>query len=103
MGGRLDNLQAAILNVKLKYYEKDMERRQVVAQNYTLLLNEFLPTPQVMENATAAKFFSGRSGLKKIPTACVPVFAWAGTVGCTPRMDLITPVTLKQKTAARSI
>lgn len=53
MGGRLDNLQAAILNVKLKYYEKDMERRQAVAQNYTLLLNEFLPTPQVMGNRTS--------------------------------------------------
>jgi UDP-2-acetamido-2-deoxy-ribo-hexuluronate aminotransferase len=53
MGGRLDNLQAAILNVKLKYYEKDMERRQAVAQNYTLLLNEVLQTPQVMSNRTS--------------------------------------------------
>ena len=53
MAGRLDNLQAAILSVKLKYYEKDMERRQAVAQNYTHLLNEFLPTPQVMGNRTS--------------------------------------------------
>ena len=34
MGGRLDTIQAAILNVKLKYYKKDLALRQEVAQKY---------------------------------------------------------------------
>jgi|SaaInl8_200m_RNA_FD_contig_123_8810_length_10001_multi_9_in_2_out_0_5 UDP-2-acetamido-2-deoxy-ribo-hexuluronate aminotransferase len=35
MGGRLDTLQAAVLNVKLKYYPKDLALRQQVANKYT--------------------------------------------------------------------
>ncbi len=35
MGGRLDTIQAAVLNVKLKYYEKDLKLRQDVASKYT--------------------------------------------------------------------
>ena len=35
MGGRLDTLQAAILNVKLKHYKKDLVLRQDVARKYT--------------------------------------------------------------------
>ena len=31
---RLDNLQAAILNYKLKYYEKEIQRRRVIASFY---------------------------------------------------------------------
>jgi len=50
MGGRLDNLQAAILNIKLKHYSKDMERRQQVANLYTELLNERCLTPMVKED-----------------------------------------------------
>lgn len=34
MGGRLDTIQAAVLNVKLKHYEKDLALRQEVAQKY---------------------------------------------------------------------
>jgi len=34
MGGRLDTIQAAVLNVKLKYYSKDLALRQEVAQKY---------------------------------------------------------------------
>ena len=30
MGGRLDTIQAAVLNIKLKYYEKDLKLRQDV-------------------------------------------------------------------------
>ena len=40
MGGRLDTIQAAVLNVKLKYYEKDLKLRQDVASKYTKALNE---------------------------------------------------------------
>ena len=35
MGGRLDTLQAAVLNVKLKYYKKDLALRQEIAFKYT--------------------------------------------------------------------
>ena len=35
MGGRLDTIQAAVLNVKLKYYKKDLASRQEIAQKYT--------------------------------------------------------------------
>jgi len=39
MGGRMDTLQCAIVNVKLKYYQEDLARRQEVASLYTQQLN----------------------------------------------------------------
>jgi len=55
MGGRLDTIQAAILNVKLKYYEKDLALRQEVASKYTKSLAEKdLVLPYVDEKATSA-------------------------------------------------
>ena len=38
MGGRLDTIQAAVLNVKLKYYPKDLRKRAEVASKYTKAL-----------------------------------------------------------------
>ena len=38
MGGRLDTIQAAILNVKLKYFDQDLSLRQLVASKYTKAL-----------------------------------------------------------------
>ncbi len=35
MGGRMDTIQCAIVNVKLKYYEKDLALRQEVAEKYS--------------------------------------------------------------------
>lgn len=35
MGGRMDTIQAAVLNVKLKYYSDDLRRRQEVTEKYT--------------------------------------------------------------------
>lgn len=56
IGGRLDTMQAAVLNVKLKYYEKDLNLRQKVARKYTKALenktNLILPT--VSSNTTSA-------------------------------------------------
>ncbi len=47
MGGRLDTIQAAVLNVKLKYYPQDLLLRQEVARKYTEALenksNQILP------------------------------------------------------------
>lgn len=55
MGGRLDTIQAAVLNVKLKYYEKDLALRQEVAQKYTKSLNtKNLILPFVDGKATSA-------------------------------------------------
>ena len=55
MGGRLDTIQAAVLNVKLKYYPKDLKLRQDVAAKYTQALNEKnIETPFVKNDRTSA-------------------------------------------------
>tara|TARA_B100000900_G_scaffold340044_1_gene302739 strand:- start:78 stop:1181 length:1104 start_codon:yes stop_codon:yes gene_type:complete len=50
MGGRLDTLQSAILNVKIKHYKKDISRRQKVANHYTELLKDKFITPIISED-----------------------------------------------------
>jgi len=56
MGGRLDTIQAAVLNVKLKYYPKDLFLRQEVASKYMKALENKsnLILPFLHENATSA-------------------------------------------------
>ncbi|WP_047790246.1 DegT/DnrJ/EryC1/StrS family aminotransferase [Tenacibaculum mesophilum] len=55
IGGRLDTLQAAVLNVKLKHYRKDLKLRQEVADNYTKTIDNFdVIKPFVEENCTSA-------------------------------------------------
>lgn len=57
MGGRLDTIQAAVLNVKLEYYKKDLALRQEVAQKYHSKLNihtSKLVLPFVEEGRTSA-------------------------------------------------
>jgi UDP-2-acetamido-2-deoxy-ribo-hexuluronate aminotransferase len=56
MGGRLDTIQAAVLNVKLKYYKKDLALRQEVASKYTKILKtkSNLILPHVDKKATSA-------------------------------------------------
>ncbi|WP_281980548.1 DegT/DnrJ/EryC1/StrS family aminotransferase [Tenacibaculum mesophilum] len=55
IGGRLDTLQAAVLNVKLKHYTKDLKLRQEVANNYTKIIDKFdVIKPFVEENCTSA-------------------------------------------------
>ncbi|WP_151951828.1 DegT/DnrJ/EryC1/StrS family aminotransferase [Aliarcobacter butzleri] len=55
MGGRLDTIQAAVLNVKIKYYEKDLKLRQDVAAKYTKALNEKnIETPFIKNDRTSA-------------------------------------------------
>jgi len=56
MGGRLDTIQAAILNVKLKHYPKDLSLRQEVASKYMRALENKsnLILPFLHENATSA-------------------------------------------------
>ncbi|QSZ41438.1 aminotransferase class I/II-fold pyridoxal phosphate-dependent enzyme [Sulfurimonas aquatica] len=55
MGGRLDTLQAAVLNVKLAHYKKDLALRQEVAQKYTEVFQEKgLILPFINDKATSA-------------------------------------------------
>lgn len=53
IGGRLDTLQAAILNIKLKYYEKDILKRQKVAEQYNNYLKGSVDTPKILDNNTS--------------------------------------------------
>lgn len=56
MGGRLDTLQAAVLNVKLKHYPKDLALRDEVASKYTKAMQNKtnLILPFVDEKSTSA-------------------------------------------------
>ena len=54
IAARLDTLQAAILNVKLDFYNEDILRRQSVANRYSeLLKNTVVNCPLVSENNTS--------------------------------------------------
>lgn len=56
MGGRLDTIQAAVLNIKLKYYKKDLALRQEVASKYTKALENKsnIILPYVDKKSTSA-------------------------------------------------
>ena len=41
LGARMDTIQAAIVNVKLKYYKQDFEKRNKVAKKYNEMLRDF--------------------------------------------------------------
>ena len=53
MGGRLDTIQAAVLNVKLKFYETDIANRQSVAELYSTHLRDFVNTPKILSENTS--------------------------------------------------
>ena len=55
MGGRMDTLQCAIVDVKLKHYKQDLVLRQEVAAKYTKALqNKALVLPFINEKTTSA-------------------------------------------------
>ncbi len=57
IGGRMDTIQCAVLDVKLKYYEKDLALRQEVARKYTARLSHshtVHAVPMVKEDRTSA-------------------------------------------------
>ena len=55
MGGRMDTIQAAVLNVKLKYYDEDLVLRQEIAGKYTKVLeSKELIFPFVDKDCTSA-------------------------------------------------
>ncbi len=53
IGGRLDTIQAAVLNVKMKYYKNDIINRQRVAERYNELLKGVIKTPVVLQDNTS--------------------------------------------------
>jgi UDP-2-acetamido-2-deoxy-ribo-hexuluronate aminotransferase len=53
MGGRLDTLQAAVLNVKIENYDDNILRRQKVAEKYSMLLKDKVIIPFVEEDYTS--------------------------------------------------
>ena len=53
MGGRLDALQAAVLNEKLKHYDYDIERRQQIAENYSEKLKGHTIIPIIKNDRTS--------------------------------------------------
>ena len=50
LGARMDTLQAAILNVKINYYDDDIKNRQEAANKYTELLKNHVQTPVINQN-----------------------------------------------------
>ncbi len=59
LGARLDTIQAAILNVKLKHYKEDLALRQEVAKKYSVSLSDEcekkeIITPTLIPHTTSA-------------------------------------------------
>ena len=54
IGGRMDTIQATVLNVKLKYYKKDLALRQKVASQYTQSLKHINITLPVVEKTISS-------------------------------------------------
>ena len=50
VNGRMDTLQAAIVNVKLKYFNDEIKKRNDVAKFYTESLSDFIDTPKILDN-----------------------------------------------------
>jgi UDP-2-acetamido-2-deoxy-ribo-hexuluronate aminotransferase len=54
INGRLDAIQAAILNVKLKYFPDEVQKRKIIGQNYIDLLSEKgIKTPIIKDGRTS--------------------------------------------------
>jgi dTDP-4-amino-4,6-dideoxygalactose transaminase len=53
INGRMDTIQAAILNEKLAIYPEEIAARQAIAQRYSERLSKILRTPTVPEGSTS--------------------------------------------------
>jgi len=54
VNGRLDTIQAAVLNVKLKYFEDEIIKRKAIGERYSTLLKDAdVITPMVMNDRTS--------------------------------------------------
>lgn len=108
INGRLDSIQAAILNVKMKYFADEVAKREAIGQRYTELLKDTVVTPVVMGDRTSpyAQYsirVKDRAGVMKklndagIPTAVhypKPLYIQEAFAGCNQKADEF-PVTEK--------
>ncbi|NLC28091.1 MAG: DegT/DnrJ/EryC1/StrS family aminotransferase [Campylobacteraceae bacterium] len=53
INGRLDTLQAAILNVKMRYFEDEVKKRHKIGAAYSKALKDICITPRIMEGRTS--------------------------------------------------
>ena len=77
LGARLDTLQAAVLNVKLKYYKKDLALRQEVATKYTKALKDSSFPTSNSSFPTPNSSFPTRLGISPPTVAQNTTSAWA--------------------------
>ena len=54
INGRLDTLQAAILLAKLEIFDEELTARAEIADRYTALLKDSVPTPHILPERTSA-------------------------------------------------
>ncbi len=52
INGRLDTIQAAVLNVKLKHFEDEVKKREELGKRYNDLLSDIVQTPKTSPNNT---------------------------------------------------
>jgi UDP-2-acetamido-2-deoxy-ribo-hexuluronate aminotransferase len=50
INGRIDTIQSAILRVKLRHLDKELENRQKAADLYTSLLGDIAMLPEISSN-----------------------------------------------------
>lgn len=53
INGRLDTLQAAVLKVKLRHFDREMDDKRQVAAWYTEAFGKMVPTPTILEHNTS--------------------------------------------------
>ncbi len=54
INGRLDSLQAAVLLAKLEVFDEELTARAEIADRYTALLKDSVPTPRILPERTSA-------------------------------------------------
>lgn len=53
INGRMDTIQAAILLIKLKYFDEEIKKRQEIARIYSEALSAYVKTPVVLPGRTS--------------------------------------------------
>lgn len=53
INGRMDTIQAAVLQVKLRHFREEVAMRQAAAEYYNRMLSEFVKIPSVVDDSTS--------------------------------------------------